>query len=288
MKNLPRISRLHMLKDKTSKYYTAGASINNSLGYYLRMLRKNLTETHLMAKRKYNAARELMNRYELHDKDILEIGAGDRGGLSILMTGKNRVVAIDLPERFTRLGLRLKTAIRRSIFDPIYFSHLKRLQSSTLVKPTVILGDACHTSFCDASFDFIFSQSVLEHIPRDVIADLVRENKRLLKKGGIADHVIAVWTHLDGGHTFGYDVSRPWAHLREQDFISQIYLNKMRIYEYEDVFAEYFGKENVIVETSQSPEAQQLLTDEVWHELSKVGYSKEELTINSVRLIARI
>ena len=127
----------------------------------------------------------------------------------------------------------------------------------------------------------------MEHILKDDVDKLAEENMRLLRYGGIADHNIAIWTHLDGGHAFGWQYDRPWAHLRDKDFIPPVYLNGLKISDYERAFIKHFGKENVVVETTINPEASDLLTNEVFSELSSLGYTRKDLTSSSARIIAK-
>ena len=49
-------------------------------------------------------------------------------------------------------------------------------------------ADARHTGLADASVDVAFSNSVLEHVPPDVILGLMRESRRVLRPGGIGMH----------------------------------------------------------------------------------------------------
>lgn len=126
----------------------------------------------------------------------------------------------------------------------------------------------------------------MEHIPKGDIDELARENMRLLRYGGIADHNIAIWTHLYGGHTCGWQ-HRPWAHLRDKDFIPPVYLNRLKISDYERAFIKHFGKENVVIETTINPEASDLLTNKVFSELSPLRYTRKDLTIGSARIVAK-
>lgn len=249
------------------------------------MIRESIKDTRGMAMRKYQAAIALENKYGLIGKDILEMGAGPRGGFCRILGTKNQVVALDLPEQ--NVSINLQKMIRRFIFDPLYSYHLSKMARGRLCKVALVYGDATHTIYADKSFDFIFSEALLEHIDKDKIRNLANENLRLLKLGGIAVHNVGVWTHLEGGHTFGWDYDRPWAHLKDKDFVSTVYLNKLKISDYEMAFEEYFTKENIEIETNVNPIASQLLSEKLYFELSSLGYSKEDLTIGSLRIVAR-
>jgi SAM-dependent methyltransferase len=56
-------------------------------------------------------------------------------------------------------------------------------------------ADATRTGMPDASVDVFFSNSVLEHVPGPVIADLMRETRRVLAPGGIALHSVNCGDH---------------------------------------------------------------------------------------------
>lgn len=71
-------------------------------------------------------------------------------------------------------------------------------------------GDCHALQYDDASFDFISSNSVLEHI-RDLPAAL-REMARVLKLGGIAWHSVNPWCGPNGGHSL-CTMDFPWGHV---------------------------------------------------------------------------
>jgi SAM-dependent methyltransferase len=48
--------------------------------------------------------------------------------------------------------------------------------------------DAAATGLPDASVDVVYSNSVLEHVPADAILRIMRETRRILRKGGLAVH----------------------------------------------------------------------------------------------------
>jgi SAM-dependent methyltransferase len=56
-------------------------------------------------------------------------------------------------------------------------------------------GDAAATGLDSCSVDVVFSNSVLEHVPRPVIVDLMRETRRVLRHGGIAMHSVNCGDH---------------------------------------------------------------------------------------------
>lgn len=57
-------------------------------------------------------------------------------------------------------------------------------------KKKKILYDGINLPFENDSFDFIFSQQVLEHVPFNLQENFIKEEKRVLKSGGVAYHQI--------------------------------------------------------------------------------------------------
>jgi hypothetical protein len=49
-------------------------------------------------------------------------------------------------------------------------------------------ADATRTGLPDESVDVVFSNSVLEHVPPNVIMELMKESRRVLRRGGLAVH----------------------------------------------------------------------------------------------------
>ncbi len=56
-------------------------------------------------------------------------------------------------------------------------------------------ADAARSGLPDASVDLVYSNSVLEHVPREGIAALMRETARILRPGGLAVHSVACNDH---------------------------------------------------------------------------------------------
>ncbi len=82
----------------------------------------------------------------------------------------------------------------------------------------------------DASCDMIFSQAVLEHVPRDEFAATLAEFHRILKLGGVSTHQIDFRDHLGGGlNNLRFSESlweAPWFARR-----SGFYTNRLRLSE---------------------------------------------------------
>lgn len=113
---------------------------------------------------------------------------------------------------FERLGLKASAVDNHYgglIGESALHEYNKRLLSS---KVEFRVGDITRTtSFAPASFDVIFSASVLEHV-LDLEAAFA-EMFRLLKPGGAIIHNYSPYFCHDGGHALGVGDS-PWAHVR--------------------------------------------------------------------------
>jgi hypothetical protein len=56
-------------------------------------------------------------------------------------------------------------------------------------------GDASRTGLGESSIDAVFSNSVLEHVPPDVIRQIMTESRRILRDGGFAIHSVNCGDH---------------------------------------------------------------------------------------------
>jgi SAM-dependent methyltransferase len=96
-------------------------------------------------------------------------------------------------------------------------------------RPTFVFGDMTQrTGFDDASFDLVYSVSVLEHVS-DLPAAFA-EMRRLLRPGGLMVHCWNPYFSANGGHPWGL-LDAPWGHLRiPRDDLDQ-YLDELRPFE---------------------------------------------------------
>ncbi|MGH2566970.1 MAG: class I SAM-dependent methyltransferase, partial [Bacteroidota bacterium] len=101
----------------------------------------------------------------LHDKTILEIGAGTgRDSFPLVDAGAN-VVQLDYAEHSLRI--------------------LKTMADEHRIPVAIVGGDAFLLPFRDGTFDIVFHQGLLEHFRKPQAEALLRENIRVLKTGGL-------------------------------------------------------------------------------------------------------
>lgn len=62
---------------------------------------------------------------------------------------------------------------------------LKKLAESERIETNIVGGDTFVLPFHDDSFDFVFHQGLLEHFRKDEAHRLLKENIRVLKRGGM-------------------------------------------------------------------------------------------------------
>lgn len=247
------------------------------------LFRQSITSTKLSAERIFSLYSRLATDFDLHDKRILEIGAGGRGAFLRLFDNTNDVCGVDKYLGYFDEGLFkwLKTMVRMAFFDPIFYRHLRMLNGGVLHHRPVMRMDAENMDFPDSSFDFIYSRYVLEHV--EGVEKIAQEAYRRLKPGGITYHVFALYSSLDGGHTLDWRRFKPWQHLYST-VPSNAYVNKYRLSVYREAFERAFGKDNVTIHLPKDVEAEALLTDEIKARLP--DYDPCELVVSSPEIIA--
>lgn len=132
---------------------------------------------------------------------------------------------------FERLGfdvVGLDNAYDGLMATPVIHNHLARRLGS---KAQFVFADATtRTPFDAASFDVVYSVSVLEHV-RDVPA-MLREMRRLLKPDGIMIHSYNPYFCVNGGHPYGI-LDSPWSHVRISRSDQERYFREFRPFETE-------------------------------------------------------
>lgn len=109
--------------------------------------------------------RHLSKVTDLQKKKVLEIGAGT-GRDSFPLAEQGAVVfQLDYAENSLRI--------------------LKRLAEESNLPVSIVGGDTFRLPFRDETFDVIFHQGLLEHFRKPLAEQLLRENIRALKQGGL-------------------------------------------------------------------------------------------------------
>ena len=84
-----------------------------------------------------------------------------------------------------------------------------------LLKPhdnvELLQADAGKLPFDDATFDLVYSGSALEHFVKT--AEVLRETRRVTRRGGLAQHTVHFWFGPTGGHSL-CSLDFPWGHAR--------------------------------------------------------------------------
>lgn len=107
-------------------------------------------------------AKELQNFVDVRNKKILETGAGTgRDGIKLSRIGAT-VWLLDYSEMSLKLAMQ-------------YLNNFGEVK--------LVMADAIQTPFKDEFFDIVFHQGLLEHFKNP--KDLIKENYRILKKGGL-------------------------------------------------------------------------------------------------------
>lgn len=155
--------------------------------------------------------------YSVENKDILEIGTGWVPILPLLfgILGQRRCTTVDI-DNLLKVDLTLCAAKDLAELGPSILEKFadqgsfifKKNQISILNKVNNIIElfensnleylapiDPTNTDFADETFDFIFSNTTLEHIPKDSLSKLFSEMKRVLKNDGVMAHLIDTSDH---------------------------------------------------------------------------------------------
>jgi SAM-dependent methyltransferase len=192
----------------------------------------------------------------------------------------------------------IKSSIRGLVFDAHERAALARLLArrgaQLRIEPhRFLVGDIASASISPGSVDFLYSEDVFEHIPRDSLDAVCAGIARALAPAGMAAITPAVFTGLAGGHLvewYPYTLgdlrprrSEPWEHLRKRRFIADCYLNELRAPEFRALFERHFQVQEV---RNLQPEiGRQHLTREIRAELA--AFSEDELLSNNWQFILR-
>jgi SAM-dependent methyltransferase len=237
---------------------------------------------------------------------ILDLGCGQTATQTLLFNADGaKVTGVDievptykmsLPVFFKVIKLNgleraLKSLARHALFDKGFFIELSKEYGRAISFEDIDsrIMDAKSMSFDSSIFDFIFSTTVFEHI--DDVPAAVKEVNRVLKNSGIAIISIHLFPSLSGGHClewifpdqFFSNKVPPWDHLRDNKYPINAYLNKLTISQYREIFRRY----TEIIKEETVKDGERFLSQDLELELSKKGFSKEDLLTRSVNFFIR-
>lgn len=257
----------------------------------------------------YVAWREHLGRLGmplLNGLAVLDVGGGDRAPLSLLFAADGaNVISLDMLP--VRLGWRRPSmwwslakedgparAIRALIRDALhtfrYWRHLERRMGkpSAYRRVRLVRGDAAKLPFPDASFDIVVSSAVWEHLPD--VEGASNEVNRVLRHGGIAVILIALFPALQGGHHAEWHTIepnthrsiRPWDHLYPDREPLPTFLNEWR----ESQYREALERALDVVEWEDGElRGAHLSTDSLRADL--LGFSQRDLVLSWLTAWAR-
>ncbi len=148
--------------------------ISDFMKFYKLVKNRTLSEKHYIAFQEFQAnlvLQSISRHVSLKGKVLLDIGCGRGGYTKVFKKSGANVISLDL-----------EMPQVRGIF------------------PAFVQGDATQLPFIDNSFDFVYSSSLIEHLPEPI--HLLHEVHRVLKKGGTFYLSFPPFYTPVGGHQF--------------------------------------------------------------------------------------
>jgi hypothetical protein len=154
------------------------------------------------------------------ERTILELGTGWYPVIPILfyITGQGRVISVDIQRWMTRKTQQQTILKFREWMESGLLDDLKEMivpdrwellmdvledpsrhtseQINLLIGLTPLVTDARNLSLEKETVDFICSNNTFEHIPREILIDILAEFKRVLHPEGIMSHFIDMSDHF--------------------------------------------------------------------------------------------
>jgi SAM-dependent methyltransferase len=281
----------------------------------LRIYRKHRRHTRTEAARyyqRYLALTELLMRHTgARPAGARVMGCGQRAAIPLLFAANGAdATAIDVEAPTYDMNVRtfsrvwrangaeraLKSAVRNLVFDRRFFRELVRVSAvglSPFPPIHVHTGDAAELRLPSDHYHLVFSFEVLEHVAN--IEAVVRNLNDWLHPDGVAHVVVHLFPSLSGGHCMDWNLAfdpgppeyttplriPPWDHLLETRYPANVFLNRLGMSDYRDVFRRFM----TVIDERTVREGQELLHLAPRELLLR--YSDEELTTSKLVLTLR-
>jgi len=290
--------------------------IRDQLSYHNRSTREFARHDFVNVYEKIKRDLSPLGLNSLKDKNVLDLGCGQRFPFSLLAASDGATVtALDInyckPDnlvgyliniaRSNGLKRSVKSTIRRLLFDQSYYKELERASQrqlrSGISRVQFVVADPTKPNYPlpGNCFEFISSIAVLEHVSD--VPGYFKEVSRLLKPNGIFYGIIHNFYSLSGGHNlqWAFPDKRPskevppWDHLRNNLFPIHVYLNRLHPDEYRRAASAdlqvlvFEGRD--ITHDPGGYEGEQFLTEPISAELDQ--YSRNILLTRSYCIICR-
>jgi hypothetical protein len=244
---------------------------------------------------------------------VLEVGTGPVPYRLAAMVGMGiDAVGVDLdgpiisglPHEFWTIFLKngperaIKSLVRFFLVDrrerKLYRAEIARRGGRFgIPRDRVYIQNASSLSLKFQSLDLVVSESVFEHMTPTDIEHTINRMRDWLRVKGLALIRINVFTGISGGHLpewqphkVNWEISRrsePWEHLRKRRFLPDVYLNRLSMAMYRQIFDSCF---EILEEVESTPDlGRHYLTSDVRNQLG--GYSDEDLFSNVVLFVMR-
>lgn len=208
----------------------------------------------------------------IEDRRCLEIGTGYVGSSPVVMwlLGARTVTTIDLNRLLVPAALKASIlAVEKHLLFNILKKHVsseERLNDRidrVYALAAAKQGDLqeCFTYLAPfdifaaefaAEFDFIFSTSTLEHIPRSIVHRFLEKTASILAAGGVALHFIDLTDHFDrAGNPFGFLTLEPAEYSEDSQADSRG--NRIRGSEWLDIFSRAGLAANIVMSSDALP-----------------------------------
>lgn len=254
---------------------------------------------------------------DLHHARLVELGFGQRPLRLILLhsLGYN-VRGIDLDQPLYEVNAKaiaalfksngtfraLKSLLRRMVFDRSEYQNLARFMLKQYGRKLAFdrnamvagdLADAAVWARAGTPFDFIYSEDVFEHIPRETLPQVVSLMADAMSDNAVAIITPMIFTGIAGGHDLDWYPHRvdladrrrgpAWGHLTGENKPGDTFLNRMSRKEFRELFA---GRFDILQEDQiRGDLGRQYLTEE--RRLTLGAFDKGELFSNNVRFVLR-